>query len=214
MTPYYQKTHQKIFAQIKKANYEKAFELATLSHKSLSPYFYADLDYYSVMADYGSILGGAKGRRLHRRGVVGLKSLMYRLRGVDPNIRNIARNEYYFQTKQYKAQYELGINEFNRTHNLKAMYSCGVGAVWYANELLKKRQKKRSVSWAKKSILCWQKYLKAFPDYYNPYVHYALALGLTGELDKAKGALEMAQALSSKPRSFEEFQEIRLIIKI
>jgi len=46
-------------------------------------------------------------------------------------------------------------------------------------------------------------------DYYNAYVHYALALGILGRNGDMETALAKSARLSGKPRSYREFEEIR-----
>ena len=124
------------------------------------------------------------------------------------------KNEYYYMTKQYKKQYQLGVDEYKKTKDFEELYSVGVGAANYALELAKKNQKKKAVSWAKKSIKAWEKYFEFESDYYNPYVHYALALGILGRTDKMSTALTLAQMKSGKGKEYPAFVWVRTEIKL
>ena len=80
--------------------------------------------------------------------------------------------------------------------------------------MFKKGQIKRCRSWAKKSVDAWEKYFEHRKDYYNPYVHYALALGFLGHIKEMEKSLRSAMKLSKKTEDFVEFKEVRDIIKL
>lgn len=209
----YRKFSGKIRRAVMKADYEKAFKFTEEALGMFPGVPFAVLDHFTVMADYGLTVGGAKGRRLHKKGTEGLLSLMRKLRSFKEEERIIVKNEVYYQTKQFKKQYELGIVEYKKSKKLVNFYSSGVGAAWYANEMFKKGQIKRCQSWAKKAVVAWERYFEYRKNYYNPYVHYALALGFLGRPREMEKALAKAQKLSKKSRNYVEFKEVRGIIK-
>lgn len=209
----YKKHREQVTRAVKKADYAKAYKIAKHAYKTFPDVPFSEVDLYTVAADYAAICGGVKGKRLHRESVIGLRSVMRKLMRFDQTQRNILRNEYYFQTRQFKKQYELGIEEYKTTKSYRAFYSSGVGAAWYANEMFKKGQVKRCQSWAQKSVEAWEQFFKHRKDYYNPYVHFALALGFLGRSKEMEASLAKAQKLSKKPKSFSEFKEVRVIIK-
>src|SRR5690606_26878672 len=210
----YKKFSKKIRRLVLNAKYEEALNLSKKAQILFPDVPLVTLDYFTIMADCGSIIGGAKGRRLHENGTKGLQSLLNKIRSFGPEERVYVKNEVYFQTKQFKKQYELGIKEFKKSKNRINFYSAGVGAAWYANEMFKKGQIKRCRSWAKKSVDAWKKYFEYRKDYYNPYVHYALALGFLGRIKEMEQSLENAMKLSKKPEDFVEFKEVREIIEL
>lgn len=61
--------------------------------------------------------------------------------------------------------------------------------------------------WAKKSVESWEVYFEINKTYYNPYVHYALALGLLGLKKEMMKALKTSSKLCKKPMSYKEFVE-------
>jgi len=65
------------------------------------------------------------------------------------------------------------------------------------------------MAWAEKSISSWEQYFEYESDYYNPYVHYALAWGILGKLDKMSTALTLAQMKSGKGENYSEFVWVR-----
>ena len=209
----YKKHREQVIRAVKKADYAKAYKLAKHAYKTFPDVPFSEVDFYTVAADYAAICGGVKGKKLHTESVMGLRSVMRKLMRFEPYQRNILRNEYYFQTRQFKKQYELGIEEYKSTKSYRAFYSSGVGAAWYANEMFKKGQVRRSQSWAQKSVEAWEQFFKHRKNYYNPYVHYALALGFLGRAKEMEASLAKAQKLSRKPKNFSEFKEVRDIIK-
>lgn len=209
----YLKHFKKVSEAIRVANYKRGYILAGKALKLFPEQPLAELDYYTIMADYGAVMGGSEGRRLHKRGTKGLCRMIKKIRSFDEEDRSFVKNEVYFQTRQFKKQYELGISEYKKTKNLRCFYSSGVGAAWYANDMFKKRQIKRCQSWAQKSVDAWEKFWGYRKDYYNAYIHYALALGFLGRTSEMEKALKTAQKISKKPASFSEFANIRNIIK-
>jgi len=63
--------------------------------------------------------------------------------------------------------------------------------------------------WARRAISAWDKFLKFKGDYYNAYVHYALAHGILGRVKEMEAALEKSARLSQKPPSYREFADVR-----
>jgi hypothetical protein len=118
------------------------------------------------------------------------------------------KNEYFYQTKQFKKQYELGITYYKRTGEKHHLYSSGVGGANHALELARVGKTKQADNWAKKSIEAWNIYFQYNKKYYNPYVHYGLAWGILGEKKKMMKALKDSSKRCGKPMSYKEFSEV------
>jgi len=126
------------------------------------------------------------------------------------------KNEYFYRFAKYKEQYELGlqrVNEYWGTDEWMALgakgYYCqGVGASNYARELLKQGNKKLALDYVQKAIVAWAQCFSYKNDYYNSYVHYALALGILGYKVEMMRALEHSAAIIGRDLSYLEFQEV------
>jgi hypothetical protein len=126
------------------------------------------------------------------------------------------KNEYYFRFAQYREQYELGlmrVAEYWGTHEwasrgFNGYYSQGVGAAHYAKKLLEQRDKSRALDYAQKAVVAWAQYFSYENNYYNSYVHYALALGILGYKEEMLRALERSASLINRDLSYHEFEEV------
>jgi hypothetical protein len=196
---------------IELAEYQKATAQAKLGFKLFPDDTIAAFTYFSILADYALSKKSKKFKLMHKTAVKGMKKLLGKTsgRGISQNYKKTMKNEYYYQTKQFKKQYELGINFTKRHKNKFAMYSAGVGAANYALELAKTNQMTRAKVWARKSIKAWEVYFEVDKKYYNPYVHLALAYGILGEEKKMERSLRTAARLSGKSAEYGEFEEVR-----
>ena len=200
------------FKHIEKANYKKAFETITKAKKLWPNDFYVISYYASIMADYGENLGGRNKIIYKKKACVILKKLLYRTKGADKRMVYVTRNEYYYHSEQFRKQYLLGVERASKKD--KHGYYCqGVGAAWHSLNLAKKNINHLATLWANRAIKAWKLYFKINPNYYNSYVHYALALGILKKFKEMENALQKSQKLSGKNKSYKEFKEIRDIIK-
>ncbi len=202
----------KSFKYIGKANYKKSFETITKARTLWPNDFYVTSYYASIMADYGENLGGRSKIIYKRKACALLRKLLYRTKGVNKRIVDVTRNEYYYHSAQFRKQYLLGIERVSKK-NKHGYYSQGVGAAWHSLNMAKKNINHLAIFWAKRAIKAWKLYFKIYPNYYNAYVHYALALGIMKNFKEMENALQTAQKLSGKNKSYKEFKEIRDIIK-
>ena len=198
--------------QIHKANYKKAFEIISKAKKLWPNDFHVTSYYASIMADYGEHLENRKKLIYKKKACVILRKLLYRTKGVDKRMVYVTRNEYYYHSKQFRKQYLLGLEIVPKT-NKPGYYSQGVGATWHSLYLAKKNINHLAILWAKRAVKACKLYFKINPDYYNSYVHYALALGILKKFEEMENALQKSQKLSGKNKSYNEFKEIRDIIK-
>lgn len=194
---------------IEKAEYKNATKHAKLGLKMFPDDTIAAFNYYSIMADYALSSQSKAFKKMHKEAVLGMKKLLGKTsgRGISRNYKKVMKNEYYYQTKQYKKQYYLGVNFYKRSGNKHDMYSAGVGAANFALEFARKNNKRMADLWAKKAVDSWEVYFEINKKYYNPYVHYALALGLLGRKKEMMKSLKTSSKLCKKPMTYKEFVE-------
>lgn len=197
---------------IAKADYRKATELAAKGLKLFPGDPLVKYRYYATLADYALSNDSAKFKRMHLKAIKGMNSVLKNPKGLDQVDLYILKNEFFFQTKQFKKQYSLGVKSAKLCPNKRAYYSAGVGAAHYALELAFKNKKKLSHLWAMKSISSWEKYFRFEKKYYNPYVHLALAYGIVGNQKKMIVNLKKSARLCSKPMDYEEFAWVQAIV--
>jgi hypothetical protein len=221
------------WAHIKAADYHKATTHAKLGFKLFPDDTIAEFTYYSIMADYALSSDTPKFIKMHKAATDGMKKLFKKTsgRGISKDFKITMKNEYYYQTKQYKKQYYLGANGYKRSknyHELNAMkafnvavgarrevsrtrtqqmYSAGVGSAYHALDYARKKNKRMAYLWAQKSVDAWEIYFKSEKKYYNPYVHYGLALGILGRKKEMMKALKTSSKLCKKPMSYREFSQ-------
>lgn len=130
-------------------------------------------------------------------------------------------NEYNYRFSHYKAQYENGVAMVDHyfplgnmpSYGYKGYYFQGVGAANYAKQLLIEGDEVLAKEYARKSILAWAQYLSYCNNYYNAYVHYALALGILGEEEEMMRALQRGADLIHTGLDYYEFKEVIDFIK-
>lgn len=190
------------------ADYGKAIRILAPVYKKHPCDFRVINFYASTLADYGECRPEKEKKKLKKRGCDLLRGLLRRLRGMSRELGYSTRNEYYYHSAQHDKQYHLGV-ECVRAGEKRGYYSQGVGAAWHAYGHARKGRNSLAEMWAKRAIRAWENYFKFKADYYNAYVHYALALGIMGRLDDMEAALAKSAKLSGKPRSYREFTEVR-----
>lgn len=193
---------------IMNADYKKAIEILTPIYKKYPKDFRVINFYTSTLADYGEFLPERKRKAFKKRGCELLSGLLKRLRGIDRAWSFSTRNEYYYHSAQYDKQYYLGL-ERARSGDKTGYYSQGVGSAWHAYSHAKKGRIYFANIWARRSVRAWANYFKFKADYYNAYVHYALALGILGRTADMETALNKSAKLSGKPDSYHEFKDVR-----
>ena len=126
------------------------------------------------------------------------------------------KNEYYFRFAMYHEQYENGSHRVADywgtaewdSNGFRGYYSQGVGAARYAKKLIEEGNKTLAFDYAQKAIVAWAQYFSYKNDYYNAYVHYALALGILGYKDDMMKALERSASIMKKGLDYFEFKEV------
>lgn len=201
-------TYKAAWQAVLAADYQAAIDSLTPAYRKYPRDFRVVRAYAMVLGDYGEALGGARLKPLKKRSCALLAGLMRRLRGVRWDFNISTRNEYYFHSAQFAKQYALGL-EAAAGGNSWGPYCQGVGAANYAYEHARAGRNRLAGLWAQRAVAAWERFLKFKDDYYNAYVHYALALGLLGRLKEMEGALNKSAGLSGKPASYKEFRDTR-----
>ena len=65
-----------------------------------------------------------------------------------------------------------------------------------------------AAEYAQKAVIAWAQYFTYDNTHYNPYVHYALALGILGNRVEMMRALERSASLINKDLGYFEFKGI------
>ncbi|MCX6111170.1 MAG: hypothetical protein NTZ90_16365 [Proteobacteria bacterium] len=110
-----------------------------------------------------------------------------------------ARNELYYHSRMFKEQAILGRAAIKAGEPLAA-YMVGVGAAFYAAELMRYGQRVRATRWATESLEAWQAYF-ALPktrDRFDTHVFKATSLAVLGRVDEAEAELKTVAALIGK----------------
>jgi len=202
----------KAWNYVKSAEYKKAFQTIEKALKIWPNDFLVKSSYASILGDYGEHCSPKVRKKCKKRACDIYRELMKQLRGKGNEVISSVLNEYYYHSAQRKKQYIHGVKTAAKGLKARGYYSQGVGAAWHAAELAQKQSAYWADFWARRAVRSWEKYFELIPDYYNAYVHYALALGIlrrTGDMEKA---LRKAGKLSGKPQSYKEFSEVRGII--
>jgi hypothetical protein len=126
------------------------------------------------------------------------------------------KNEYFFRHANYLSQFENGrafVEHFSLQGKLNPLgidgfYCQGVGAAHYAKSLVSQGEISRAREYAQESIIAWAQYFSHENDYYNAYVHYALALGILGHSSDMLKALTRSASLIGKDLEYHEFKEV------
>jgi len=107
-----------------------------------------------------------------------------------------ARNELYYHSRAFKEQAILGRAEV-KAGEQAAAYSIGVGAAFYAADLIRYGQRVRAALWAAESLEAWRAYF-ALPktrDRFDTHTFKAVALSVLGSVDEAEVELKTVAVL-------------------
>jgi hypothetical protein len=200
--------YKRIWKAVEDADYGRAMALLTPLYKKYPRDFKVAKSYAMVLGDYAETLDGARGKELKTRSRAMLRGLMRKLGNIRWEWNISARNEYYYHTGQFRKQYLLGLEAAAGGHNW-GYYGQGVGAANYAYHHAAAGHVKPAAFWARRAVAAWEKFFLFKADYYNAYVHYALALGIMGRLKDMEAALRKSALLSGKPDSYREFFHVR-----
>ena len=202
--------------KVEDACYEEVIKIITLGLKKYPRNFVLQASLASLIGDCSEITPNPIKERMIKYS----KELFDKLiKEVDEQPKHIFypfMNEYYYRFALYNQQYELGIKrvddywhteEFNM-YGVGGYYSQGVGAANYARILLEEGNRVLACDYAQKAIVAWAQYFSYKNDYYNSYVHYAMALGICGYKEEMMRALEKSASIIGKDLSYFEFREV------
>jgi len=201
-------SYKKIWEAVEDAEYGRAMSLLTPLYRKYPRDFKVAKTYAMVLGDYAESLGGARGKALKARSRVILRGLLRKLGNIRWEWNIAARNEYYYHTGQFRKQYFLG-REAAAGGHAWGHYGQGVGAANYAYAHAAAGRRGLAGMWARRAVKAWEDFFKYKADYYNAYVHYALALGILGRTGDMDSALKKSARLSGKADSYREFAEVR-----
>lgn len=101
-----------------------------------------------------------------------------------------------------------GTPEYSTRIGASAYYNQGVGAAYFAKQLLQAGNRQQALEYAQKAAIAWGQYFSLENDYYNPYVHYGLALGILGQKDEMMRALRRGAELIKRDLNYTEFKDV------
>lgn len=206
--PVWAKLYGVAWKAVEDADYKKAMDTLTPAYRRYPGDFKVVKTYAMALGDYADGLPGPKGRSLKRKACAILGGLVRRLGGIRWEWNISTRNEYYYHSGQYKKQYLLGVESAAGGHAW-GHYGQGVGAANFAYVCASQGRSRAAKFWARRAIAAWESFFKVKADYYNAYVHYALALGVLAQPEKMEAALKKSAQLSGKPSNYREFSEVR-----
>jgi len=151
--------------------------------------------------------------RAYKKAAANLKPLLKKLHGQKIEDRIVLRNEYYWFSQQHLKQYKLGVEGVKK--GLKSYYSQGVGAANLAYKVLLNGPSARGLRWAKQAEKAWLNYFKVRgKTHYDPWMWYALAIGLQGRKTEMEKALKISAKLAgSSYLRDKSIVEIRNMVK-
>lgn len=205
-----------IINKVHKCKYEEAIEI-TLAGLEQYP------DNFTLQADLAALIGDTSEitpMPLQERMVAWAKAQFLRLiQDAEHQPREAfytLYNEYCYRFALYKEQYEIGctrVDEFWATDawqssGVKGYYCQGVGAANYARVLMQQGDTALAQEYAHTAIIAWAQYFSYTHDYYNAYVHYALALGILGQTEEMYRALERSASIIERDLDYHEFKEV------
>jgi hypothetical protein len=194
------------------ARWQKAYTLASEAYQKFPHNRFAQSYFAALSGDCEEWAPKHRWRQYKELARRSLKSLVRRLHGLSDHTRHQIRNEYYWFSKNRRAQFRLGI-EGVRKGDLGCYYSCGVAATTLAKENLLKGKIKLGLKWAKIGEEAWQNYFTAPKPFYSTYAWYALALGTQGRVKEMEHFLKRAARQAGRPDNYQEFAEVREDVK-
>ncbi len=205
----------RVRALIRKARFTEAFALCKKLHKKYPNHFGVTSRYATMMADSAEAL--PRGRRIRRKQKACLllkKLLKFKVGDSEGNVTLKeyfwVRNELYFHSGQWLKQAQLGLRFQKRLP--ETTYSVCVGFAWHAAKVYCSGHDRRAKRYARKALAAGPKALHIHDNFYNLYVHLALAAGIARGIQATEKLLEKARKFSGRPKSHFEFEEVREIL--
>lgn len=203
--------------KVAQAEYEQALKIILLGLKKFPQSFSLQSSFAALLGDISELYTDDRKSRTLEKSKKTFEKLLNEVEGQGRREIYRFKNEYYFRFAMYKEQYNSGLQMVDYYHDTKewiseggflGYYYQGVGAVYYAKQLLINGNNKNALHEAQKSLTAWAQYFSYKNDYYNSYVHYALALGILGYKIEMVRALKHAADLINRDLDYHEFKEV------
>lgn len=203
------------FKQVMNCNYEAALSIILDGLEQLPHNFALQSDLAAIIGDYSETCSGEVKALLAQKSHELFDTLL-EVAEKQPKYRKYQfKNEYFFRFAQYKNQYKNGLDliaqsplEEIASTNGKGYYYQGVGAARYAMQLLAENNSSVAHEYAQNAIVSWAQYFSYENDYYNAYVHYAIALGVLGYKEEMMRALLRSASFINKDLTYFEFKDV------
>lgn len=207
------------FAKVEEGDYATSLEIIFEAVKKLPTNFSLQVNLATLLGDYAECerdFDEILKERMIKKSQEIFQKLLAEVEGQSKRPFYYFQNEYCFRFAKYKEQYEFGVTrvadywgteEWN-TRGFWGYYCQGVGAANYARDLLKQGNQRLALEYVQKAIVAWAQYFSYRNDYYNSYVHYALALGILGYKDEMMKALQHSADLIKKDLDYVEFRDV------
>ncbi len=207
---------QEATIKVHECNYEEAIKITLFGLEKFPQNFTLQSDLAALLGDCSEITAEPLKERMIKKSKIMFDKLIKEADGQSKKAFYSFKNEYYFRFALYREQYELGLvrvadywgtNE-RVSYGFRGYYSQGVGAANYAKKLIEQGDKSLAREYAQKALVAWAQYFSYKNDYYNSYVHYALALGIIGYKEEMMRALQRSASLINRDLSYHEFKEV------
>lgn len=211
-----QKFDKDMMKKVRESEYEQAIDITLAGLAKFPNDFELQAGLAGLIGDTSEITDEPlKGRMLQKASVL-FERLLKELDVQPKETYYPFKNEYYYRNALYREQYENGIQnvaEYWGTPQWKKVgingyYRQGVGAANYAKVLIQQGNRALALEYAQKAIVAWAQYFSYTNDYYNAYVHYALALGILGYHEEMMRALQRSSSIIKRDLEYFEFKEV------
>ena len=201
--------------KVGKSEYEDAIAVVVAALEKYPRSFMLQADFASLVGDCSEITENPLKDKMIEKSKAVFNKLMGETDLQPKDYVYSFRNEYCFRFGHYYEQYKWGkkrVDDSWKTDEWakqvgNGYYCQGVGATYYAKQLLG-TDKSRALKYAQKAVVAWGQHFSHENDYYNSYVHYALALGILGYKKEMFKALERSASLIKRDLTYHEFKEV------
>jgi hypothetical protein len=210
-------TYKRVIDEVYKADYKEALNVLLNELRKYPANFTIQLYLAAILGDYSELIDEPQKSKMIKKSKDIFSKLMNEVSSQPKNIAYKFKNEYYFRLGQHKEQYQNGVtmindywdtSEYSTRIGASAYYNQGVGAAYFAKQLLQAGNRQQALDYAQKSVVAWGQYFSLENDYYNPYVHYGLALGILGQKDEMMRALRRGAELIKRDLNYTEFKDV------
>lgn len=215
-------TYNRVIDEVYKADYKEALNISLNELNKYPANFTIQLCLAAMLGDYSELIDEPLKSRMTKKSKEIFSKLMDEVSAQPKNIAYKFKNEYFFRLGQHKEQYQNGVTmindywntpEYSSSVGASAYYNQGVGAAYFAKQLLQAGKRQQALKYAQKSAIAWGQYFSLRNDYYNPFVHYGLALGILGHKDEMMRALRRGAELIKRDLSYTEFKDVIDFVK-